>query len=101
MKFLTHHLAVISHNYVGFVSCYICMVAACEELNWTAVCERPCSQMLRSVLWSYICPCPCYEGVWGERTYSPHILQLGSRWRWVVNFMPWLFTSRKEPQYPL
>jgi hypothetical protein len=38
----------------------------------------------------------------GERRYSSTILNLGTIWRWVVNFMPLpLYSPRKLFQYPL
>jgi hypothetical protein len=40
-----------------------------------------------------------YSGSGGT---APHILDLGTRWRWVVSFMPWLLYSQgKCPWYPL
>jgi len=33
-------------------------------------------------------PYPCHKGVWGSRGKAPFILNLGCRWRWLVNFMP-------------
>jgi hypothetical protein len=37
----------------------------------------------------------------GEWRYSSTILDLGTRWRWVVRSRPGRFTFRKEPRYPL
>jgi hypothetical protein len=38
----------------------------------------------------------------GEWSYSSTILDLGTRWRWVVRFIPKSFYSQgKSPQYPL
>jgi hypothetical protein len=35
----------------------------------------------------------------GSRGMAPHILNLGTRWRWIANFTPRLFYSRrKEPR---
>jgi hypothetical protein len=34
---------------------------------------------------------------WGSGGIGPHILDLSTRWRWVVSFMP----QGKSPQYPL
>jgi len=31
---------------------------------------------------------PCHEDEWGIGGIAPHILNLGTRWRWVVSFMP-------------
>jgi hypothetical protein len=40
-----------------------------------------------------------YQGSGG---IVPHILDLGTRWRSVVSFMPWpLYLQRKSPWYPL
>ena len=36
----------------------------------------------------------------GKGHIAPHILQLGSRWRWVVNFMPWLFYLQERTSVP-
>jgi hypothetical protein len=37
----------------------------------------------------------------GGRVSAPVILNLGTRYRWVVNFTPQPLFTRKEPQYPL
>jgi len=37
----------------------------------------------------------------GRRVTAPLILILGTRWRRLVNFMPWPHTPRKQPWYPL
>jgi hypothetical protein len=38
----------------------------------------------------------------GEWRYSSTILDLGTRWRWVVSFTPWsLYPRGKRPRYPL
>jgi hypothetical protein len=38
----------------------------------------------------------------GEQRYSSIIHDFGTRWRWVVSFMPWpLYSQGKSPQYPL
>jgi len=29
---------------------------------------------------------PCHEDVWGSVSRAPRILNLGTRWRWVVSF---------------
>jgi hypothetical protein len=37
-----------------------------------------------------------------EWTYSFNFLDLGTRWRWVVSFTPWLLNPRRKcPRYPL
>jgi len=43
-----------------------------------------------------------YEGIEGSRSIDPHILNLGTRWEWVVSFTcrP-LYASQNFPQYPL
>jgi hypothetical protein len=39
---------------------------------------------------------------WGSGGISPCILDLSTRWRWVVSFMPWLLYPRgKNPWYQL
>jgi hypothetical protein len=43
-----------------------------------------------------------HEGVLGEWGISPLILDLGTRWRWVVSFTPRpLYPQGKSPCYPL
>jgi len=38
----------------------------------------------------------------GVEILEPHILNLGTRWRWVVSFTPWpLYSLGKSPRYPL
>jgi hypothetical protein len=44
----------------------------------------------------------CHEGVWGCGCIDPHLLDLGTSWRWVVSFTyrelyPW----GKSPRYTL
>jgi hypothetical protein len=34
------------------------------------------------------CPCPHHEGKWGNRGTAPRILQLVTRFRWIVGFTP-------------
>jgi hypothetical protein len=36
----------------------------------------------------------------GSRGTAPLILSCDSRWRWIVNFMPWLLYPGKEHQHP-
>jgi hypothetical protein len=39
---------------------------------------------------------------WGSGGMAPRILDLGTRWRWVVSFKPRTFYSQgKNPRYPL
>jgi hypothetical protein len=39
---------------------------------------------------------------WGSVGTAPRILNLGTRWRWVVDFMPRPLHPRgKSPRYPL
>jgi hypothetical protein len=39
---------------------------------------------------------------WRNRDIAPRILNLGTRWRWVVSFMPRpLYNRGKNPWYPL
>jgi hypothetical protein len=45
---------------------------------------------------------PRHEGILGSDGTAPRILNLGTRWRWVVSFTPWpLYPQRKSPWYPL
>jgi hypothetical protein len=37
----------------------------------------------------------------GRRGTAPLVLNIGTRWRWVVNFMPRPHYPCKEPRYPL
>jgi len=32
---------------------------------------------------------PYHEGILGSEGTAPHIFDLGTRWRWVVSFLPW------------
>jgi hypothetical protein len=43
-----------------------------------------------------------HEGILGSGGIAPRILDLGTRWRWVVNFTPSRFTpqGKNPPQYP-
>jgi hypothetical protein len=44
-------------------------------------------------------PCKAY---WGSGGIAPHILDLSTRWRLVVSFMPQLlYPQGKSPWYPL
>jgi hypothetical protein len=36
------------------------------------------------------CAMEIYEGM---EVYVPHMLNLSTRWRWMVSFMPWLLYS--------
>jgi hypothetical protein len=39
---------------------------------------------------------------WGSRGIAPHILDFGTRWRWVASFTPRpLYSQGKTPWYPL
>jgi len=39
---------------------------------------------------------------WGSGGIAPCILDLSSRWRWMVKFTPQqLYSQEKKPQYPL
>jgi hypothetical protein len=43
-----------------------------------------------------------HDGEWGSRCIDPHFLDLDTRWRWEVSFMPWpLYPRGKSPCYPL
>jgi hypothetical protein len=44
----------------------------------------------------------CCEDVLGSGGIAPHIIDLSTRWRCVVSFMPWpLHPQGKSPWYPL
>jgi hypothetical protein len=38
-----------------------------------------------------VVPGPCHEDVWGSGSIAPLILDLSTRWKCVVSFMPQLF----------
>jgi hypothetical protein len=43
-----------------------------------------------------------HEGVWGSGCIDPHILDVGTSWRWVVSFIPrQIYPWRNSPRYPL
>jgi hypothetical protein len=45
---------------------------------------------------------PRYEDVWGCGGIAAHILNFGTRWRWVASFTPRpLYSRGKSPWYPL
>jgi hypothetical protein len=45
---------------------------------------------------------PRHEDVLGSGGIAPRILNLGTRWRWVVGFTPRpLYPQGKSPRYPL
>jgi len=46
--------------------------------------------------WRYSYLCAYYDGIWNSRGTAPHILNLGTRYWWVVSFVPWLH----YPPYP-
>jgi hypothetical protein len=54
---------------------------------------------------SYNCPysnASYYEDVWVSGGETPHSLNLGTWWRWVVRFMLWpLYLQGKSLRYPL
>jgi hypothetical protein len=43
-----------------------------------------------------------HEGVWGRGCIDPRFLDIGTSWRWVVNFTPRpLYPRGRSPQHPL
>jgi hypothetical protein len=73
----------------------------CASLKWVMT---PCSDVVGSqrfggprcmvpVLFNLA---PHHEGLLGEWKYTPRILHLGTRWRWVVSFTPGRFTPRER-----
>jgi hypothetical protein len=46
--------------------------------------------ILRIIYIKLSCPCAHCNGIWGSGGIASLILSLGSRWRWMVNFIPWL-----------
>jgi hypothetical protein len=50
-----------------------------------------------------VVPIQAMKTYWGKGGRAAIFLNLGSRWRWVVNFKPGRSPPppRKEPQYPL
>ena len=46
------------------------------------------------------CPCPRRKGILSNGGKTPLILNLGTRWRCVVTFTPWMLCHRvKSPRY--
>jgi len=48
---------------------------------------------------SYCCYCCCrccshHDSVWQSRGTAPQILKIGTTWRWMVSFTPWLLYSK-------
>jgi hypothetical protein len=44
----------------------------------------------------------CHDDVWKSGCIDPHLLDLGTSWRWVVSFTPrLLYTWERAPTYPL
>jgi hypothetical protein len=41
-----------------------------------------------------------HEGVWGSGCIDPHFLDLGTSWKWVISFIPWLLYPGKESTVP-
>jgi hypothetical protein len=42
------------------------------------------------------------KAYWRSGDIAPRIIDLGTRWRWVVSFTPWpLYPQGKSPPYPL
>jgi hypothetical protein len=42
------------------------------------------------------------KAYWGSEGIAPRILDLGTKWRWVVSFTPRpLYSQEKSPWYPL
>ena len=44
----------------------------------------------------YISPCACHAGMRGSSSTAVGILNLGTRWNWLVIFMRWLFYPQEE-----
>jgi len=45
---------------------------------------------------------PHNEDIWVNRNLASCILNVGTRWRWVVSFTPWpIYIRGKNPRYPL
>jgi hypothetical protein len=63
---------------------------------------QPTIQASSFRLWLFLNWAPGHEGVLGSGDIAPCILDLGTRWRWVVSFMPQpLYPQGKSPWYPL
>jgi len=43
---------------------------------------------------------PYFEHICGSRGIPPHILNLGARLRWLVNFLPRFLYQWRSSQYP-
>jgi len=67
--------------------------------NW--ICSSDCSR------WRWSCPCAvtghhAMKAYWGNGGKFSRILDLSTRWRWVVSFTPRpLYSPGKEPLVPI
>jgi hypothetical protein len=50
---------------------------------------------------SVLNPTPDHENIWRRQGTVPHILNLSTRWKGVVRFIPGLYPWQKSIQYPL
>jgi hypothetical protein len=55
--------------------------------------------LLSSKRWS--CPCSCHEGIWQSKGIALLILNLCTRWQWVVIFTPLSLYPQEITWYPL
>jgi hypothetical protein len=60
-------------------------------ISYNTKCNKDKGKVVPMLNWA-----PCYENVWGSGGIAPHILNHGTRWRWVVSFTPRLL----YPRYP-
>ena len=52
-----------------------------------------------TLIWWESWPCPYNKGMWGSKHMAPLILNLGTRWRQVINFTPQpLYPKRRMPR---
>jgi len=86
--------------------CHCYLFSGCVELF--VHCKTEPSHFFRSLsecnlplAWQS-CSCACHGGLWGSGCTVPLILNLGTRWEWVVSFTTWpLYSQGKKPQYLL
>jgi len=61
--------------------------------KYVPTCSRFSDVKVRKVMFLGAYSCVFYDGIWGNRGVGPLILNLDTRWRWVVSFRP-------RPLYP-
>jgi hypothetical protein len=77
-----------------------------RERAWRSQCGVKCSVhacvKVKAKLSLWLTEHHTMKTYWESGSIASHILNLGTRWRWVVSFMPWiLYPQGKSPQSPL